>query len=402
MRAVFINHCHPDTPHVCGLRLTSFALVMAARGHQIVLLTEALDEDDQGQDLTALAGDLAHHDWAVPYSLAVKPLPNGTLARLRQGQLPNGWRQLMIAGYYLCNSGLYGNWRKAVFPYLKILAEDFQPEVIWASFGNTDVWNIGSDLSGLTNRPWVADMKDNWSAFLPTGFKQMIANRFRTASAMTAFSGGHQAEVRQWFGTEAEVIYSGFDEVSVVAGPLEEKPRILLTGSLYAEDQTKILIGGIHAWLKQREAGAGQIELCYAGGDGERVRQYTNGFSDLCDLVINDYLSLDELRSLQAGAWVNAYMYSPRSLFQHKPLELLAAGRPVLACPGECQEVLDIARDVGGNLNTCGSIDEVVAFLNSVDSDGSGSLDLERMNAYSWQGQAVALERVLDKVRQGR
>ena len=43
MRAVLINHCHPDTPHICGVRLREFAASLAARGHQVVLLTTPLE-----------------------------------------------------------------------------------------------------------------------------------------------------------------------------------------------------------------------------------------------------------------------------------------------------------------------------------------------------------------------
>jgi len=394
MRAVFVNHCHPDTPHVCALRLTSFAIAMAARGHQVVLLTETLDPDDEGQELGSLADDLIHHDWAVPYSLAVKPLHNNTLSRLRAGQLPGGLRQLTIAGHYLFNSGLFGDWRIAASPYLEILAEHFQPDVIWASFGNTDVWSIAKDLSSAAGCPWVADIKDNWSAFLPYGFAQLIANRFKSAAHMTAFSKAHQAEGKRWFHMEPSVIYSGFDQTEVEADVLQDGRRILLTGSVYDDRQAAELIKGIATWA--RAGNADGLEVRYAGADVERMTALMAPLEGICDIIIDGFLELTRLRSLQAGAWVNAYMHSPRSLFQHKPLELLAAGRPVLAFPDESAEVKEIAREVGGTLSTCSTANEVVAFLNSLERDSSISLKSDHMNNYSWQSQAEVLERVLE------
>jgi len=398
MRAVFVNHCHPDTPHVCALRMTSFALAMAARGHQIVLLTETLDNDDEGQDVESLGDDLAHHDWVVPYSLTVRPLHNDMLSRLRAGQLPGGLRQLTIARHYLFNSGLFGGWRKGASAYLDILAEHFQPDVIWASFGNTDVWNIAKDLSSLVGCPWVADIKDNWSAFLPYGFAQLIANRFKSVAQMTAFSKAHQAEARRWFKTEPSVIYSGFDQTAVEADVVQNGRRILLTGSVYDDRQAAELINGIATWA--RAGNADGLEVRYAGADVERMMALMAPLEGTCNIIIDGYLELTRLRSLQAGAWVNAYMHSPRSLFQHKPLELLAAGRPVLAFPDESAEVKEIAREVGGTLSTCSTANEVVAFLNSLERDSSISLKSDHMNDYSWQSQAETLERVLEAAGQ--
>jgi hypothetical protein len=399
MRAVFVNHCHPDTPHVCALRVTSFALAMSARGHQVVLLTETLDDNDDGQNVHELADDLAGHNWVVPFSLPVKPISNRALSRLRTGKTPNGWRQMMIAKHYLMNSGVFGDWRKAAAPHLKVLADDFQPEIIWASFGNTDVWNIASDLSKRAGCPWVGDLKDNWSAFLPRGFKQMIAHRFRHAVAMTAFSKAHQLEAGRWFKSKASVIYSGFDEEPVTAD-VPERRRILLTGSVYNDAQAAELIEGIKRWLSGRDAEADRVELCYAGADAARIRTLVAPLEDACNVVINDYLALDELRSMQAGAWVNAYMYSPRSLFQHKPLELLAAGRPVLAFPDESAEVLGIATEVDGTLKACVTANEVCNFLTVLENDAPTPPNQDRLNAYSWQGQAEILEKVLGDVVQ--
>lgn len=43
MRLVFANYCHPDTPHICGVRVASFARAMAVRGHRVILITRELE-----------------------------------------------------------------------------------------------------------------------------------------------------------------------------------------------------------------------------------------------------------------------------------------------------------------------------------------------------------------------
>ena len=44
MKLVLVNHCHPDRPHVCALRMREFARALARKGHQVVLLTGTLDD----------------------------------------------------------------------------------------------------------------------------------------------------------------------------------------------------------------------------------------------------------------------------------------------------------------------------------------------------------------------
>ena len=68
-----------------------------------------------------------------------------------------GLRQLSIAWQYAVHSGMFTDWRRAAQPHLEILREVFKPDCLWASFGNTDVWNIAQDLSRLAAVPWVGE-----------------------------------------------------------------------------------------------------------------------------------------------------------------------------------------------------------------------------------------------------
>lgn len=66
MRIVFVNSCHPDTPHVCGLRARAFAEALTARGHQIILLTEPFEETGAGTELASGPQMIKDHDWSEP------------------------------------------------------------------------------------------------------------------------------------------------------------------------------------------------------------------------------------------------------------------------------------------------------------------------------------------------
>ena len=73
MRAIFINHCHPEMSHVCAIRLGHFAQVMADRGHEIVLLVQAHPRDADCPSPERVAAELAAHDWSAPYVLPCSP-----------------------------------------------------------------------------------------------------------------------------------------------------------------------------------------------------------------------------------------------------------------------------------------------------------------------------------------
>ena len=393
LRAVFVNHSHPDKKHVSAVRLTSFARALAAQGHMIVLLTETLNSDDPAPSTTQIQGDLGSHDWAQPFVLPCPPKKAPLLASARVGRLGFGMRQCVLGASYLFRSGVFSDWRAGARPYFPVLAKTFRPQIVWGTFGNTDAWNIARDLAALSGCPWIADLKDNWSAFLPRGFARLIAARYRDAAHMTVYSESHRDEADRWFNQGKTVIYSGFDE-----GVAQNKPsnfRILLTGSIYDDAYLARLIGGIRDWLPQS---ANDVVFSYAGNDGERVARHAETLQGLCKIDINDFLPYEELLAIQKSSSLNVYIRNPRNLFQHKTLELLAAGVPVISIPGESAEARRIADEVGGHLMSCETQGQIVEALRDVATGKPPAMDTDKMNAYSWQAQAKDLERVFETV----
>ena len=97
MRAVFVNHCHPDMDHVCATRVATFAEILARQGHRIVVLCETLSTDAEALSVSDHRAALASHDWTKPYVLACKPAAAPLLERLHDGRLPGGIRQAVVA-----------------------------------------------------------------------------------------------------------------------------------------------------------------------------------------------------------------------------------------------------------------------------------------------------------------
>ena len=393
LRAVFVNHSHPDMEHVSALRLNSFARALAAQGHKIVLLTETLSPDDPAPSVSQTRTDLGAHDWKRPFVLPCAQKPAPLLARARTGGLRVGMRQCVLGASYLFRSGVFTDWRAGVHPCLPVLAETFRPQIVWGTFGNTDAWNISRDLAALSGCSWVADVKDNWSAFLPRGLARLIAARYRDAAHMTVYSESHRDEADRWFNQNKTVIYSGFEEGVAQSKPLDF--RILLTGSIYDDACLARLIEGIRDWLPQS---ANDVVFSYAGNDGERVARHAKSLQGLCKIDIYDFLHYEDLLALQKSSSLNVYIRNPRNLFQHKTLELLAAGVPVISIPGESTEAARIADEVGGCLRMCETQDQIIDALQMVVADTPRTLDLDKMNAYSWQSQAKNLERLFETV----
>ncbi len=419
LRVVLVNHCHPRMKHVGALRFAKFAEALAGLGHRVVLLCETLGPEDSGPAVDAFAKALADHDWSRPFVLACRPKPAAWLASARRGRLPWGLRQAVLATHYVFRGGVFGDWRDGARPYLQPIVEHFRPEAVWATFGNTDAWNIGRELAARAGCPWVADMKDNWGAFLPFGLRRLMASRYGDAAHMTVFSEGHGQEAARWFGIGRTVVYSGFDDVTEPGAPGTSQTggagtgdldapatrdgfRLMVTGSVYGDDVFAELIDGAAAWLRARPPSADRARLIYAGNDCDRVGRLTAPLRELADLDIRPFLVLDELRAWQARADVNVYVTNRRCIFHHKVLELLAAGRPVLCFPPESAEALEIAAAAGATLHSCASAAAVAAALDSIAAAPSPPPDAERLARYAWRQQARTIERLLSEAGERR
>ncbi len=399
MRALFINHCHPETPHVCAIRMKSFAQAMTDKGHQILLLTEALDCDEPEDSLEVISQSLINHNWSRPFVLSVTPVFDRLIAKLRQRKLLFGIRQPFILMRYLNDSGVFSDWRKGAFKYEDLLKYYFQPDVIWATFGNSDCWKIAQHMSHQMNVPWAGDLKDNWEVFIPKGIRKIIANRFSDMAAVTAFSLSHKEQVKRVFKRDAEVIYSGFSDVLTECSYSVSTKRIMVTGSLYDSNKFQILVNGILLWIKKRSFSLKEIEFRYAGKDLEIFDKVSSCLKGYCTIIVDNYIEIDELRKLQAGAWINTYIFNEKSLFQHKTLELISAARPVLVVPSESNETLSIAKSVGVNFEACEAPFEIVNVLESYEDCKMPKVNMEIMSKYSWDAQAKKLEEVLNSIR---
>ncbi len=393
MRAVFINHCHPERDHVCGLRAGRFAEALAARGHEIVLLCEVLPGGEPAPGPEKLASAMEAHDWSRPFVLACRPAGFDWAVKARTNALPGGIRQAAVLWSYLGNGGMFPDWQTGMAPYLPVLAEAFRPDVVWGTFGNTDTWRTCRALAALSGVPWVGDFKDNWQAFLPAGLGRLMAGRFGDAAHMTVFSMAHCDQADELFPSLAKtVLYSGVDDIpEAEAETAPDGLNLTLTGSVYETARLKGLFAAIAEWAGANPATA--VRLAYAGGDKDRVR----AAADAMGLAVQylGYLAQAPLHRLQAVSAANIYVYNPRCLLHHKAVELLAQGRPVITFPGETEEVKGLAAEIGGALFACADGAAVRGALDMIAANPPPVPARARRQALTWSARATVLEHVL-------
>jgi hypothetical protein len=399
---LLVNHCHPETPHVCGLRFRRFAESLARFGHRTLLLVEGSDSLGASPPPELVRRQLHEHDWGTPFILSCLPAASPLLSRARNGALPTLVGKACLAGHFALFGGQFTDWVNGSRPYWHIVAEDFKPDVTWATFGNTGAWIIAQNIAALRGCPWGMDFKDNWSAFVPTPFRSRLPSRFKNASFATALSATHAVDARRWFDRNAEVIYSGIsdDLISEPTQPVgSEGLRILVAGGLYEERHLALLFDGIAGWLDEfrRQDPVRPVSIAYFGSESERFKRAAQRFNGMCGIETPGYVPLSRLFDEMCRATVNIYLRSPQVHFHHKIFEYLAADRPAICVPGEGAEAESIISDVGGRFFSCGDASDIISALSLICREPAkpAGISNAKLREFRWDSQARVAEKAL-------
>lgn len=401
MRLVVVNYCHPATPHVCALRMTRFAETLAAMGHQVVLISRDLDGQAVAAAPERLAEALAGHDWSAPFPLAVAPVASALCRRVQEGDLPPVLRKAAIVGLYLWQGGLFADWAKACRAYARPLARHFRPDLAWGTFGNTDTWLVAQAVARAAGAPWVMDIKDHWTVFIPAPLRRLLARRFRDAAAITCLSEAYAVEAADWFPPAATVIYSGIPDgfARPAVAPPPAGFTLTLNGGVYSPRLLERLMTTLAAWGARR---ATRPRLIYAGTDHRAVAAAAAaGLDRGWDLTVHGFVPLEQLRRLTEDATANLYVKSDRT-FHHKILELVSTGRPALSFPAETAEALGLAAAAGGTLLSCADEDDLTRALDRLAAgEVFAAATPERLAGFTWPARAEGLVRVFETVTAG-
>lgn len=402
MRLVAVNHLHPATPHVGGLRVARFARALAGRGHQVVLLTGPL-ADEAPTTPAALAAALAGHDWHRPLHVVCPPRPRRLLDAARDPRLPRPLRRAVLAWHYLRHGGVFTDWTDGSRALWPVLARSFRPQVTWGTFGNTDAWNIARGIARASACPWVMDIKDVWEQFIPAAVSGPVARRFSDAAACTTISRNHLEGSASRFSCPKTVIYSGFSSPLPEGAGMDMPFRITVTGSTYG--QMAMVTAGLGRFLETlAPAEAKGVVFTYAGADHQLATRMTARAGLGCGLDIRPYVPLESLALLQREAFINVYGRADDrpEVFHHKIFELLSADRPIACCPREYGEAPEIMLRAGADFTACPDATALAAALDRAwrarSPQGTG-IDRGLLARHDWDSQAERLEAVLDAAR---
>ena len=256
MRAIFVNYVHPEESHIAGVRLKAFADVFANNGHQIILITRT-KEDKAEVNISPgnLAQSLRAHDWKAPYHLAIQPENNYWLEGVRNDTLSPLFRKTVVLYAYIFKRGMLAGWVDACRVYYEVLAREFKPQITWGTFGGVDSWEISQKIASQADCPWVMDVKDPWSVFVPRPLQRFVAARYKDASYMTANSLGQAKEAWEWLPKNYTAIYSGFSESAlshVIPNLKNDEFRITFFGS-YNEVKLAEFLFALDGWYSSQD-----------------------------------------------------------------------------------------------------------------------------------------------------
>lgn len=398
MRAVFVNASHPDTRHVSGTRIPTFARLLADRGHHILLLTGTLEGGEPSfASIAALREAIATRDWARPLLVAVPPQDRAVNRAIRSTSTPAVIRKALVAWEFLRHDGVRFDWTAATFPYWDAIARDFDPEVTWGTFGDSDTLRVTREIALRAGAPWGIDVKDPWRSFVPAGLRRIQARRFADAGFLTTNSLFTKAESAPWFVHDAQTIYSGAPASAFEGGDSIAEPTVVLMGSIYSASAFEEFARGLASWLGRRASDT-PVRFVYAGVSVDLVRSGCRDLERLCSVEIHRYLGLDDLMALCRNAMLNCYIASD-SCFHHKVIELLCCGRPVLCYPGEAEdEEQELARSVGARYSRCQSVADIESALESAENGREEPRNRhEGLRAFHWEVQGLAVEDALTR-----
>lgn len=391
MKILMINPVHPDTPHISAVRAWRFACELAALGHKVVLLTASRE----GRRPDGIAS-LATHDWSNVLILAYGPFDRG---REKQARLPGLIRKGLTAWRMLRHGGNEWRWSIDAVQVAKRLSEHFVPDVIWCTFGMMETVVAAKRIAASAHRPWVLDIKDNWELYVPRGLRRVMVWRTRGWAAITANSRFTADKARIWQRAAARVVYSGVDEAFLEREPSLEAEAshfwINVVGGIYFTDQLEALLAGIESWassLAPRMRSRASVR--YLGGDGRLFDIVARRCLRAIQFEVCGYVPLKQMARLCQAAALNSYV-AHAGTFHHKLLELLACGRPVLACPAEDEEARDLASKASAALFEAAEPPQIAAVLEQLHQvwlrAPTRLSSADTFHRYSWAEQAKAL-----------
>lgn len=399
MNILMLNPVHPTTAHISAVRAWRFAQELATLGHRVVLLAATASHGETSH------GVPADHDWRQPLVLpCAAATPSDTSSRL-----PVPLRRARTALRMLIRGGEASTWVNAAVATGCGLPRQCTPDVVWCTFGRMESVFAARRIARRLRRPWVLDVKDNWELYVPHGLRRLMVWRTRGFATATANARLTRHMTHKWQGAEASLIYSGVENCFLAPAdvPSPANFEINLIGGIYFPEFLRTFLTGVAAWYQQLPIQQRtRVRLRHIGEQGELVRKSAHELIPSLAVELPGYVPVAEMAQMCQRACVNAYI-THSGTFHHKLLELLACGRPVLACPSENEESIALAAPSAGQLIVAATAEHVARTLGNLSTTffRCGTLPDPypgtHLRDYTWPAQTRLLQRVLSTVASG-
>lgn len=328
MRLLFVNHVHPGTGLVGAVRLQRFAEELTKRGHQVLLLCAARTGEGEPDTAASFARRVAGHDWTTPLLMGVRDTSHAHRALSTRSAQRIAHR--IGTGVTLAvHGGPFWRWRHAARAFSESIHQIFAPELAYATFGNLDALGIARDYAHQFRIPWVMDIKDPASVFVPKLLAGWLMRPYHDAAAVTLNAEFQRSHNQGWADDASKVIYSGVEAPPATSRSFD-RTQVAMIGSIYTDAAAATLLRGFAAWRAQAQPNA---TLHYFGVDGVRVAAVARA-ADIDDALIIEG-QVNRCDMLERCTRMTALMYvaHPLHSFHHKLLELAALGRPLITSP---------------------------------------------------------------------
>lgn len=393
MRLLFVNHLHPNTGLVGALRLQRFAVELAKRGHRILLLCAARGAPADTPE--TFMRRVAKYDWSTPLVLGVlDPSPLRTATERRHSVLRLAHRA-KTATALATHGGPFWRWQHAARAFREPIQRVFAPELAYATFGNLDALAIARDCAHASRIPWVMDIKDPASAFIPKPLAWWLMPRYRDAAAVTLNSEFQRSHNRRWAGDASTVIYSGVESPPATDGSYDAE-NVALVGSIYTDEAAATLLRAFAQW---RARDAPNATLHYFGIDGRRVTTIARALLANAGVVIEGQVARRDLLARCSRMAAIMYAAHPQHAFHHKLLELAALGRPLVTCPAGGSEADALCARFHINHVTATTATAVCNALAAASATATANMT-ELISEMSWASAAARLEAVFERALQ--
>jgi glycosyltransferase involved in cell wall biosynthesis len=361
--ALILTYIYPPSRYceIAGQRPLKFAKFLPDFGWDTVVITRHWDEQSKVSPYIVPKKDKATANLlneqcirngvlSVPFQVLLRHRIAMLLSQKSKGSsISRSLAKAVTLSKLICPSQTQTNWQKEAKRLAYRIHGIIPIRAIIATSPPTDTLNLGYSLAHRLGVPWVADLRDRVHDCFPANFRQKYdaercARIIRKANTTLVVSDAlaDSEAVDLALAHRPTVIPNGFDEDDY--NNLNTSPTtfsVVYTGSLYPNRRDpSVFLMGLKMFYDKILTPAGYETpiFKYAGTSDNLLRNWIREHSIEHGVEILGHLPREETLRLQASAGILLHVTESggaTGIATGKIYEYFAAGRPILATPGD-------------------------------------------------------------------